>query len=73
MLYESAGESYDELIPYLGVPNITDDMGDGSTYMAYSLREGQGRNAYFILNDNKVISQGVMYGDDYAALYAYGE
>lgn len=68
MIIEEDGENYDDLTAYLGYPTTTKDMGSGNTYIAYLLREGQQRNAYFILRNNKVIAQGVMYGNNYAIL-----
>ncbi|WP_312369313.1 hypothetical protein [Lachnoclostridium sp.] len=68
MFYTDNGESYKDLTAYLGLPTTIKDLGNGSTYIAYLLREGQQRNAYFILHDNKVIAQGVMYGNDYTTL-----
>ena len=62
------GETYDDLVSYLGKPDIFKTIGDGYTYIAYPLREGQQRNAYFILHNNKVFIEGVMYGDDYGGM-----
>jgi len=68
MFFESDGENFDDLTSYLGYPTTNRDMGSGNKYIAYSLREGQRRNAYFILHNNKVIAQGVMYGNGYEIL-----
>ncbi|MCL1819509.1 MAG: copper amine oxidase N-terminal domain-containing protein [Oscillospiraceae bacterium] len=62
------GESYLELIAYLGFPSVIKDMGNGYKYIAYPLREGQQRYAYFILRDEIIITEGVMYGTDYTTL-----
>jgi hypothetical protein len=62
------GESYLELTAYLGFPAVIKDMGNGYKYIAYPLREGQRRHAYFILQNNIIIAEGVMYGDDYTIL-----
>lgn len=62
------GETYDKIIESLGFPSTIKDMGGGNKYIAYLLREGQQRNAYFILHNDKVIEEGVMYGNDYTIL-----
>jgi hypothetical protein len=62
------GESYLELTSYLGFPDIIKGMGGGDKYIAYPLRDGQKKHAYFILHNDIVITDGVMYGDDYALL-----
>ena len=59
------GESYDDVVTYLGYPGITKKMDESNTYIAYQLREGQNRHAYFIIQDGRVIVEGVMFGDDY--------
>ena len=62
------GESYLELTAYLGFPSIIKDIGGGYKYIAYLLRDGQQRHAYFLLQNNKIVAEGVMYGDDYTVL-----
>ena len=66
---ENYGNSYEDITEVLGLPSTIKDMGSGNKYIAYSLSEGQQRNAYFILRLNKVIEEGVMYGNDYTILY----
>ena len=62
------GKTYDEMITILGYPSVTQAITGGDTYIAYSLAEGQQKNAYFIFHNNKVMEEGVMYGNDYPAL-----
>lgn len=62
------GESYLEVTSYLGFPDTINDMGGGYKYIAYRLRDGLQRHAYFILRDDVIIAEGVMYGDDYSIL-----
>ena len=66
------GESYLELTAYLGFPTIIEDRAGTYKYIAYPLRNGQQKNAYFILQNDKIIWEGVMYGDDYTIL-DYGQ
>ena len=66
---DNYGKSYEDITKMLGLPSKIKDMGDGNKYMAYLLAEGQKRNAYFILQNNKVIEEGVMYGDDYTTVH----
>ena len=68
IFYEDDGEGYDDLVAFLGLPTIIKAMDNGDKYIAYLLRDGQQRNAYFILREDKVIAQGVMYGNDYTLL-----
>ncbi|MCL2323832.1 MAG: hypothetical protein FWC47_17210 [Oscillospiraceae bacterium] len=62
------GKSYDQVVELFGNPTVEKDIGDGGKYVAYSLREGQNRYAYFVLKDDKVIYEGTMYGNDYSSL-----
>jgi len=62
------GESYLELTAYLGFPTFIKEMGSGCKYIAYPLRDGQQKNAYFILQNDIIILEGIMYGDDYTIL-----
>jgi hypothetical protein len=67
-------ESYLELTAYLGFPTVIKDMGDGYKFIAYSLRDGQQRHAYYILQNEIIIAEGVMYGSDYTLLnFVYPE
>jgi beta-lactamase regulating signal transducer with metallopeptidase domain len=71
--YENYGETYEGLTVYLGEPDITKDIGGGNKYIAYHLREGQRKNAYFVLQSDKITAEGIMYGDDYTSLQIGGE
>lgn len=62
------GKTYADIMDELGLPSTIKVMGGGDKYITYPLREGQQRNAYFILHNEKVIEEGVMYGDDYTIL-----
>ena len=67
--HENYGKTYDEVAEVLGYPSIFKDLDGGDKYMAYPLiAEYENINAYFILHNDKVIEEGIMYGDDYAML-----
>lgn len=68
---ENDGKTYEDITEVLGLPSIIKDMGGGNKYIAYALAEGQKRNAYFILHDDKVIEEGVMYGNDYTIVLVH--
>jgi hypothetical protein len=68
MFLRNGEENYENLVVYFGEPALVKDLDGGLTYVAYPLKDGQRRNAYFILQNNVIIADGVMYGDDYAAL-----
>ena len=65
---DNDGETYDEITDVLGYPTVIKDMGGDNTYIAYTLIDGQQRNAYFILHNDVVVEEGVMYGNDYTIL-----
>ena len=68
---DNYGKTYDEITNMLGHPSVIKAIGDGDgghTYIAYTLREGQQRHAYFVLYNDTIIEEGVMYGIDYSAL-----
>ncbi|MFD0711756.1 M56 family metallopeptidase [Paenibacillus sp. GCM10027626] len=62
------GKTYGDITEQLGLPPTIKIMGDGDKYIAYPLREGQQRHAYFILHDDEVVEEGLMYGNDYTIL-----
>ena len=66
---DNYGKTYGEITNMFGNPTVIKTNGDGdNTYIAYTLREGQQRHAYFVLHNDIVIEEGVMYGIDYSAL-----
>lgn len=65
---DNYGKTYEDIEEVLGLPSIIKNMGKGDKYIAYSLAEGQQKNAYFVLHKNKVIEEGVMYGNNYTIL-----
>jgi hypothetical protein len=66
--YNFSEKSYDFITEEFGFPPTIRVMGGGKKYIAYPLREGQQRHAYFILQDDKVVEEGLMYGNDYTIL-----
>jgi beta-lactamase regulating signal transducer with metallopeptidase domain len=46
--YAPDWKNYGDLTTFLGYPGIVKDMGNGHIYIAYPLREGEQRNAFFI-------------------------
>ena len=75
---DNYGKSYDDITELLGNPSVikdinqVNDRGNKYIYIAYRLIEGQQRYAYFVLRNDKVIEEGVMYGDDYATVNEVG-
>lgn len=65
---DSAGQTYEELVSYLGMPSATKKLASGTQYIAYSLRQDPSHFAYFILKNNVVISSGVTVNDSYSLL-----
>lgn len=65
---ECAGQTYEELVAYLGVPSTTKKLASDTQYIAYSLRQDPSHFAYFILKNNIVISSGVTVNDSYSLL-----
>jgi len=65
---DNYGKSYYDITEILGLPSAIKNMGSGDKYIAYALAEGQQKNAYFIFHNDKVIEEGVMYGNNYAIL-----
>lgn len=66
--YTFSGKTYGDITEEFGFPSTIKVMDNGDKYIAYPLREGQQRHAYFILQDDKVVEEGVMYGNDYTIL-----
>ncbi|NLT57932.1 MAG: DUF4825 domain-containing protein [Clostridiales bacterium] len=62
------GKTYEEITAIFGPPSTIKEMGGGDRYIAYALSEGQQRNAYFVLRDDRAVEEGVMYGADYTLL-----
>jgi hypothetical protein len=62
------GETYLKIVSYLGFPSFEKDMGGGCKFMAYQLRDGQKRHAYYIMQNYIEIANGVIYGDDFRIL-----
>ena len=66
---DNYGKTYDDITELFGGPAVIKNMGGGNKYVAYPLAaEHKNTNAYFILHDDKVIEEGVMYGNDYTVL-----
>ncbi len=61
-------KSYDDIINHFGYPTVEEVMEDGKKFIAYLLRCPKNRYAYFILDEDKVIFEGTMYGCDYKIL-----
>jgi len=73
MSNESEWETYDELTAFFGKPDIVINVDDKKKYVAYHLDGEDLRFAYFIIQNNKIYAQGVMYGDDYITLQVDGK
>ena len=62
--------SGDDIMTMFGLPAVTEKIA-GKQYIAYALTE-EGEYAYFILQEDKVLEEGIMFGTDYSALILSG-
>lgn len=69
---DGSDQTYNEVVSFLGVPSIEENMEDDAKYIAYALREGEDRWAYFIVQKDNIIASGIMYGNDYHTLELEG-
>ena len=62
-------KTYDDITELFGDPAVNRNMSGDKRYIAYPLAaEHRDTNAYFVLHNNTVIEEGVMYGNDYTIL-----
>ncbi len=66
--YVSSGMTYSDITEKLGLASTTRTLSNGDKYIAYQLRDGQQRHAYFVFHNDKVVEEGLMYGNDYTTL-----